>query len=128
MRWLCRCYESTGQKGEDNPDPASWYTVVSEEEKTVGGPTTNGLDLSAELESAMVDGMQIEHKVFESGEWFDASSIVDSPAGYKECLVWIFTFYGHVVDCETTYTGIPTYHESADDCYTIVPCQRCKRF
>jgi hypothetical protein len=124
MRWLCRCYESTGEKGVGNPDKSSWYTVVTEEEKNnIGGPTTNDLDLSEELDAATVGGAPLEHVVIdEFGPLFD---LVEGPLGSKKCIVWAFTFYGHRCDCETTFTGVPTYHESADDCYTIVPCARC---
>jgi hypothetical protein len=120
MRWLCRCYESTGEKSEGNPDIASWYTVVSEEEKIAGGPTTNDLDLSAELDASMA-----ERDLYLSGGFGPFIDMLDGPLGTRLCLVWAFTFYGHTVDCETTYTGVPSYHESADDCYTINPCGRC---
>ena len=113
VRFLCRCYESDGNGG---------YTVVSN--TVVGGPTTNDLDLSSELDDATVGESSIESHVFENDGFYN-DVLLSQPEGSRFCMVWMFVFYGWTSDCETTQTGVPTPHESRDDCYQIFACPKC---
>lgn len=125
VRWLCRCYESTGQRQIDpntgdpySSDPADWYTVASN--TVVGGPTTNDLDLPTELEAAQHNGMPLEHSLFIDNGFFD------DPDGTPRCLVWVFLFYSlsdYLDNNPATPRRVITPN---DDCYEVVACDRCQ--
>lgn len=119
IRWVCRCYSSTGQRGQTT-DVSLWYEVVST--TVVGGPTTNDLDLGDALQTEPCDGRTVETWYIRNSSFGDFTF---QPAGTIACIVWAFTFYGWVADCETPYTSIATPHEPRDDCFTISACKRC---
>lgn len=120
IRWVCRCYESTGERALDNPNVHEWYEVVST--TVVGGPTTNDLDLGDALQTQQCNGVSVEEYYLSDTGLGDFLSEAEGTVG---CIVWAFTFFGWTTDCETPYTAIPTPHVSNDDCYNISPCTRC---
>jgi hypothetical protein len=120
IRWLCRCYRSTGERALQNQDVSEWYEVVST--TVVGGPTTNDLDLENALVTAQCNGVSIEEYYLSNTTLGDFLNQAENTVG---CIVWAFTFFGWTTDCETPFTEIPTQHESRDDCYNISPCTRC---
>lgn len=124
VRWICRCYESTGERGAGNENVGEWYTVAST--TVVGGPTTNGLDLSQELDSAELTcdspAISLEDYVIQG----ELGAFTNQPEGTVGCVIYAFVFYGWVIDCEEPHTGIPDQHSPRDDCYTIHPCNRCR--
>lgn len=133
VRWVCRCYEGTGKK--DDPeftDPADWCEVVST--TIVGGPTTNDLDLAAELEAATGGD------AFDRVEWdviFDNLGW-QAADGDRFCAVFAFVFYGNSTqqqwdNCHYPYPKnldlditTPRVITSRDDYYTIHACTRCQ--
>jgi hypothetical protein len=119
IRWICRCYESTGEKGNGSQDVAEWYTVTST--TVLGGPTVNDLDLPDELETRQCNGESVEHHYLQT----DLGDFLNGEAGVQGCIVYAVTFYGWVADCETPETGTPTQHESRDDCFEFSACRRC---
>lgn len=127
VRFVCRCYESSGEntltESNENPptfNPDGGYTVTST--TVLGGPTTNDLNLGDELDAATSNGHPLEADVFVNTGLGDFTRAAE---GTPFCVVWVFSFYGWVRDCETQVTGFPTQHESRDDCYTITACTRC---
>jgi hypothetical protein len=119
IRWICRCYASTGERSNGSQDVAEWYTVIST--TVLGGPTVNDLDLPDELETRQCYGESVEHHYLRS----DLGNFLIGDAGAVGCIVYAVTFYGWVADCETTQTGTPTQHESRDDCFEFSACRRC---
>jgi hypothetical protein len=126
VRWVCRCYEGTGKRGQPSfSDPTQWYEVAST--TSVGGPTINGLDLVAELESAETSiATKIEHdRLFVHDNW----QAVD---GEIKCVVWAFVFYGETVYrpalCERNEEGkrFASWQVTpGDGIYSIGVCNRC---
>jgi hypothetical protein len=122
IRWVCRCYESTGERSLDNPDRSQWYRVIST--AVVGGPTTNGKNLGNELDDAVVniDGEELSLQDLQLA----SSDITLGPDGFGGCLIWVFMFYGWKAACDYNVYGKFFQHEPADDCFTITQCVRCR--
>ncbi|NDG19766.1 MAG: hypothetical protein EB117_16085 [Betaproteobacteria bacterium] len=129
LRWVCRCYEGTGKKGDPLfPNASDWYTVAST--TVVGGPTTNNRDLDADLTNAS-GLLGYEYAPTYEQEWLFETLQWAANEGDIKCLIWTFVFYGTSSEptptCETGRIGVPKTIEITDDYYSIGwPCDRCQ--
>ena len=126
VRWVCRCYEGTGKRGQPEfTDPYDWYTVESTTE--VGGPVVYGGSLTEKLEAATVnysDYEKYEHLIlFDIENWQAAE-------GDRLCMIWRFVFFGTTTPAIQDTCNFPDDEAepsttTAKDVYTIHHCDRC---
>lgn len=127
LRWVCRCYEGTGKKGQPAfTDPYDWYTVESTTE--VGGPVVFGGTLTEKLEAATSNYYgyeKLEHDILfgDPNEW-------QAEEGDRFCMIWRFVFYGTTAKAIQDRCNFPDDEAepsttTAKDVYTISYCDRC---
>lgn len=133
VRWLCRCYEGTGKKGDQLfPNPEDWYTVKSTSAQIGGAPLFGG-SLASRLEAATEVGQQLwTHNKLEHEYLFGRGFGYNEWPAYEGdvfCVVYAFTFYGSIGDpppisCENPVRNQPRVL-TPRDAYQIIPCKRC---